>query len=63
MLVTVLAAGGSELLDEIAGAVSLDATRHELVDGYVERVGVRRGERLAAVAEHVHRLVRGVRVV
>jgi transposase-like protein len=64
LLVTVLAASGSEELGEVAKAVGREGTRSELVAEYTERIGgMRRGERLAAVAEHAHRLVRGVRLM
>jgi hypothetical protein len=64
VLVVALAAAGELLLETIASAVGLEGTRGTLVAEYVERVGgVRRGERLAALAEHVHRLCPGLRLM
>jgi len=62
-LVVAFGAAGTVALDALATALGLDATRRELVDEYVGRLRVRSGQRLAAVAEHVHRLVRGVRLM
>ncbi len=63
-LVVALAAAGSSLLAAVAGAVGLQGTRGELVEQYLRRVGgIRRGERLAALAEHVHRIAPGLRLM
>jgi len=62
-LVVVFATAGTVALDGLAAAMGLEATRRELVDEYARRLHVRSGQRLAAVADHVHRLVRGVRLM
>lgn len=62
-LVVLLAANGGPMLEAIAKAAGLASTRAEFVKEYVERMKLWPGVRLAAVAAHVHRLERGIRLV
>ncbi len=63
MLVQVFATSGSVLLEAIAKAVGLDATRSELVAAYVAAVSPAPTSPFATVAGLVHRLEPGVRLV
>lgn len=62
-LVVLLAASGGPDLEAIAARVGLDATRSELADVHAEVARVAPGTRLAALAELLHRLEPGVRLM
>jgi len=62
-LVVLLATTGGALLEAIAKAVGLDATRRALVDAHTRVAASLRGLCLAAVAALVHRLERGIRLM
>lgn len=62
-LVVLLAVSGGPDLDAIASRVGLDASRSELADLHAEVARVVAGARLAAFAELLHRLERGVRLM
>ena len=58
-----LAASGGALLERVAQAVGLDATRLELVTAYAERLQEAAGRRLSSLAALLHRVSPGVRLV
>ena len=62
VLVVLLATSGEAVLEGIA-ARGLDASRGSLVAVHADVAGVAAGEQLSAVAELVHRLERGVRLM
>ena len=62
-LVVLLASSGGAVLEAIAKAVGLDATRQELVAAHTTAVGSPVGQRLAEPAALVHRLERGLRLM
>ena len=63
MLVVLLAASSSAVLEGLATRVGLDATRGELVVAHAELAGPAPGEQLSALAALVHRLERGIRLM
>ena len=63
VLVVLLAASGEAVLEGIAAGLGLDASRGALVAAHADVAGVAVGERLSALAELVHRLERGVRLM
>jgi len=63
MLVVLLAASGGVALEALASRVGLDASRAKLADAHAEAARVAPGARLAALAEQVHRLERGLRLM
>lgn len=62
-LVQLLATVGGAVLDRLAAALGLDATRAALVDAYAAAHGVAAPWRLATLAAHVHRLAPGWRLM
>lgn len=62
-LVVLLAASGGPDLEAIAARVGLDTSRSELADVHAEVAHVVPGERLSALAELLHRLERGMRLM
>ncbi len=62
-LVVLFATSGGALLEGVAKAVGLVATRQAFVDAYVHGTSAPIGRRLADVAALVHRLERGVRLM
>jgi hypothetical protein len=62
-LVVLLATSGGAVLEGLAQAVGLEATRHELVDAHAVVASSPVGRRLAEVAALVHRLERGLRLM
>ena len=63
MLVVLLAASGGVALEALASSVSLDASRAELTAAHADVARVAPSARLAALAELVHRLERGLRLM
>ena len=63
MLVVLLAASGGVALEALASSVSLDASRAELTAAHAEVTRAAPAARLAALAELVHRLERGLRLM
>ena len=63
LLVQWLATMSDAMLDAIAIALGLDATRTDLVAAYAVRFAVPAGRRLAAVAGHIHRIEPGLRLM
>jgi|GEM_PF-1317759 len=63
MLVVLLAASGGVALEALASHVRLDASRGELSEAHADAAHIAPGARLAALAELVHRLERGVRLM
>jgi hypothetical protein len=63
IVVVLLAASGGVALEALASRVGLDASRAELTAAHADVVGVAPSSRLAALAELVHRLERGVRLM
>ena len=63
LLVTVVASTDRRELVDVAGAVGLDSTREQLVTEYARRLKPPPGQRLASVAELIHRLAPGVRLM
>lgn len=63
LLVQLLATMSDAMLDAIAAAVGLDATRTDLVTAYAHSFAAPAGRRLAAVAGHVHRIEPGLRLM
>jgi hypothetical protein len=63
LLVAVLAGACTAVLDAIIGAVGLDGTRQTLVHAYAHGLGGVRGGGLALLAELLHRLAPGVRLM
>jgi hypothetical protein len=63
VVVVLFAASGGAMLEGIAMRVGVDATRGELAVAYGAASHAPHGERLAAIAAHVHRLERGVRLM
>jgi hypothetical protein len=62
-LVALLVAAGSRVLELFTLAPGTDATRGELVLAHAEALEIPAGRRLAALAEQVHRLAPGMRVM
>ncbi len=63
ILVVLLAASGGVALEAIASRVGLDARRTDLTEAYADATHAAPGVRLAALAEQVHRLERGLRLM
>ncbi len=63
VLVTLLATASKGVLDAIVRLVGLDATRSDLVEAFARKARPPDGECLAEIAELVHRLHRGVRLM
>lgn len=63
VLVVLLAASGGVALEALASRVGLDASRAELADAHADAARVAPAARLAALAELVHRLERGLRLM
>lgn len=63
VLVALLATASQAVLDAVVRMVGLDATRTELVEAFARKTRPVRGECLAEVAELLHRLQRGVRLM
>lgn len=63
VLVVLLAASGGVTLEAIASRVGLDAPRAELAEAHAGATHAAPGARLAALAEQVHRLERGLRLM
>jgi hypothetical protein len=63
VLVVLLAASGGVALEALASRVGLDASRAELADAHADAARVAPAARLAALAEQVHRLERGLRLM
>lgn len=63
MLVTLLATASQAVLDAVVQLAGLDATRAELVRAFARTMRPTDGESLAEIAELVHRLHRGVRLM
>jgi len=63
VLVVLLAASGGVALEALGSRVGLDASRAELTDAYAEVTRAAPGTRLASLAELVHRLERGLRLM
>ena len=63
LLVTLLATASKAVLDAIVQLVGLDVTRAELVRTFAREMRTADGECLAEIAELVHRLQRGVRLM
>jgi hypothetical protein len=63
MLVVLLAASGGVALEAIASSVGLDASRADLTAAHADVARVAPSARLAALAELVHRLERGLRLM
>lgn len=63
MLVVMLAASGGVTLEALASRVGLDASRAELTAAHADVTRAAPGRRLCALAELVHRLERGVRLM
>ena len=63
LLVVLLATSGGAALEALASRVSLDASRAELTAAHADVACGAPGARLAALAELVHRLERGLRLM
>lgn len=63
MLVVLLAASGGAALEAIASRAGLDASRAELTAAHADVTRAAPAARLAALAELVHRLERGMRLM
>jgi hypothetical protein len=63
VLVVLLAASGGAELEAFASRVGLDASRAELTASHADFARVPPSARLAALAEQVHRLERGLRLM
>jgi hypothetical protein len=63
MLVVLLASSGGVAVEALASHVGLDASRADLTAAHAEVTRVAPGARLAALAELVHRLERGLRLM
>lgn len=63
VLVGLLTASGVAVLEEIAVRLGVDVSRGALVAAHADVAGVAVGERLSALAEVIHRLERGVRLM
>jgi ribosomal protein S27AE len=63
LLVQMLATSAQAVLEKVASAVGLLATREELVIAHEAHTGAARGWRLATLAALVHRLLPGVRLM
>ena len=63
ILVVLLAASGGVALEALASRVGLDASRAELADAHADIARVAPSARLATLAELVHRLERGLRLM
>lgn len=63
MLVVLLAASGGVALEALASSASLDASRAELTAAHADVIHAPPSARLAALAELVHRLERGLRLM
>ncbi len=63
MLVVLLAASGGVALEALASRTGLDASRAELTAAHADAARITPGARLCALAELVHRLERGVRLM
>jgi hypothetical protein len=63
MLVVLLAASGGMALEALASRVGLDASRADLTAAHAEVTRAAPTARLAALAELVHRLERGLRLM
>jgi len=63
VLVVLLAASGGVALEALASRTGLDASRAELTAAHADAARAAPGARLAALAELVHRLERGVRLM
>jgi hypothetical protein len=62
-LVVLLGTAGQALLDAVVGAVGLNATTAELVEGFAQTVAPIQGGVLARLCELIHRLQPGLRVM
>ena len=63
VLVVLLAASGGVALEALASSVGLDASRAELTTAHADAARVAPAARLAALAELIHRLERGLRLM
>lgn len=63
MLVVMVAASGGVALEALASRAGLDASRAELTEAHADVAHVAPAVRLATLAELVHRLERGVRLM
>jgi hypothetical protein len=63
MLIVLLAASGGGALEALASRVGLEASRAELTAAHADLARVAPSARLAALAELVHRLERGLRLM
>jgi len=63
VLVQLFASVGTVALGAMAATLGLDATREELVIGYDATMHVAREQQLSALAGHIHRLARGLRLM
>jgi hypothetical protein len=63
MLVQLFASIGTVVLTAMVAPLGLDATRGQLVAAYDATMDIEPGRQLSAFAGHVHRLVRGLRLM